>query len=117
MSRAMLSLMVVFFFCAGSSRVGFAQKLHLPPLAEQSQGMDTTPVKTDDQMEQERLKKFRDLRQQEIRRDSEKLYQLSGELREYLGKNGSVILSMDMIKKAESIEKLAHSIKQKMRDQ
>ena len=97
----------------------FAQndgRLHLPPLAEQSQGMGV-PVKTPDQVEQERLMKTRQLRQGEIRRDTQKLYQLSGELKDYLDKNGSVILSVDMIKKAETMEKLAHGIKQKMKDQ
>ncbi len=120
MSKAILSLIVVFFFCVGSCRVAFAQndgRLHLPPLAEHSQGMGDTPVKTPDDIQQERLMKMRELRQEEIRRDSQKLYQLSSELKDYLDKNGSVILSMDMIKKAETIEKLAHGIKQKMRDQ
>jgi len=97
----------------------FAQndgRLHLPPLAEQSQGMGV-PVKTPDQVEQERLMKTRQLRQEEIGRDTQKLYQLSGELKDYLDKNGSVILSVDMIKKAETMEKLAHGIKQKLKDQ
>src|SRR6266496_6751440 len=119
MTGTALSLIVLFFFCAGSFRVAFAQndgRLHLPPLAEQSQGMGV-PVKTPDQVEQERLMKMHELRQEEIRRDTQKLYQLSGELKDYLDKNGSVILSVDMIKKAETIEKLAHGIKQKMRDQ
>ena len=73
----------------------FAQndgRLHLPPLAEQSQDMGV-PAKTPDQVEQERLMKTRQLRQEEIRRDTQKLYQLSGELKDYLDKNGSVILS------------------------
>jgi len=61
--------------------------------------------------------KSRQLRQEEIRRDTQKLYQLSGEFKDYLDKNGSVILSLDMIKKAETMEKLAHGIKQKMKDQ
>ena len=89
--------------------------LHLPPLAEQSQGMGV-PVKTEEQVNQERLQKYRELRQQEIRRDSEKLYQLTGELKEYVDRNSSTVLSLDMLKKAEAIEKLAHSVRQKMKD-
>ena len=119
MTRTVLSLIVLFFFCAASFQMVFAQndgRLHLPPLAEQSQGMGV-PVKTPDQVEQERLMKTRQLRQEEIRRDTQKLYQLSGELKDYLDKNGSVILSVDMIKKAETMEKLAHGIKQKLKDQ
>jgi hypothetical protein len=117
MTRLILSLIAVFFCYPGLSREAVGQRLHLPPLAEQSQGMGDTPVKTTDQIQQERLTKMRVLRQEEIRHDTEKLYQLSGELKDYLNKNGSVILSVDMIKKAETIEKLAHGIKQKMKDQ
>ncbi len=91
------------------------QGMHLPPLAEQSQGMGV-PTKTEDQVNQERLQKYRQLRQEELRHDTEKLYQLTGELKDYLDKNGSNILSLDMIKKAETIEKLAHSVKQKIKD-
>jgi hypothetical protein len=119
MARTVRLLIGLSFFWAGSFRMAVAQndgRLHLPPLAEQSQGMGV-PVKTPDQVEQERLMKMHELRQEEIRRDMQKLYQLSGELKDYLDKNGSVILSVDMIKKAETIEKLAHGIKQKMRDQ
>ena len=89
--------------------------MHLPPLAEESQGMGV-PMKTEDQVNQERLQKYRLLRQEEIRRDTAKLYQLTGELKDYLDKNGSTILSLDMIKKAETIEKLAHSVKQRMKE-
>src|SRR5690348_6599268 len=73
--------------------------MHLPPLAEQSQGMGV-PMKTEDQVNQERLQKYRLLRQQELLRDAAKLHQLSGELQYYLDKNGSAILSLDMLKPA-----------------
>ena len=89
--------------------------MHLPPLAEQSQGMGV-PEKTEDQVNQERLQKFRQLRQEELLRDAAKLHQLSGELNDYLAKNSSTILSLDMLKKAEAVEKLAHSVRTKMKD-
>jgi len=88
--------------------------MHLPPLAEQSQGMGV-PVKTEDQVNQERLQKYRILRQQELLRDATKLHQLSGELKDYLDKSGSTILSVEMLKKAETVEKLAHSVRSKMK--
>jgi len=89
--------------------------MHLPPLAEQSQGMGV-PVKTEDQVNQERLQKYRILRQQELLRDATKLHQLSGELKDYLDKSGSTILSVEMLKKAETVEKLAHSVRSIMMD-
>jgi hypothetical protein len=74
------------------------------------------PVKTEDQVNQERLQKYRILRQQELLRDATKLHQLSGELKDYLDKSGSTILSVEMLKKAETVEKLAHSVRSKMKD-
>jgi hypothetical protein len=89
--------------------------MHLPPLAEQSQGMGV-PMKTEDQVNQERLQKYRALRQQELVRDAAKLHQLSGELKDYLDKSGSMILSVEMLRKAEAVEKLARSVRSKMKE-
>jgi hypothetical protein len=88
---------------------------HLPPLAEESQGMPV-PVKTQDEVNQERLQKYRLLRQQELLQDAAKLHQLSGEIQAYLDKNNSTMLSIEMIKKAEAMEKLAKSVRQKMKE-
>jgi len=121
MSRMKCSLLFCTLMCLYVPHTTCAQTttspsgLHLPPLAEQSQGMGV-PVKSEEQVNQERLQKYRELRQQEIRRDSEKLYQLTGELKEYVDRNSSTVLSLDMLKKAEAIEKLAHSVRQKMKD-
>lgn len=110
------TLLLVFLPLTSSAQSTTSpQGMHLPPLAEQSQGMGV-PVKTEEQINQERLQKYRELRQQEIRRDTEKLYQLSGELKEYMDKSSSSVLSLDMLKKAETIEKLAHGVRQKMKD-
>jgi hypothetical protein len=54
-------------------------------------------------------------RQAEIRRDTEKLFQLTSELKDYLEKSGQGVMSMGAIKKAEQIEKLAHGVKAKMK--
>lgn len=54
-------------------------------------------------------------RQEALKRDTEKLLQLSTELKDYVGKSNENMLSMDVIKKAEQIEKLAHSVKEKMK--
>lgn len=53
-------------------------------------------------------------RQIEIRRDTEKMFQLTEELKNDLQKADHV-LSLEAIKKAEQIEKLAHSVKSKMK--
>ena len=121
MTRITLSIVFATFSWVFLSHASAAQTttspqgMHLPPLVEQSQGMGV-PVKTEDQVNQERLEKYRELRQQEIRRDTDKLYQLTGELKEYMDKNSATVLSLDMLKKADTIEKLAHGVRQKMKD-
>jgi len=47
--------------------------------------------------------------------NTEKLVKLSTELKQYVDKTNENILSLDVIKKADEIEKLARSVKTKMR--
>jgi hypothetical protein len=54
-------------------------------------------------------------RQGRMKADSEKLFKLAEELKELVGKSNENILSVDVIKKANEIEKLAHSVKEKMK--
>jgi hypothetical protein len=55
-------------------------------------------------------------RQLALRRDTEKLLSLAAELKKNVDKTSPSILSMDVIKKAQEIEKLAKSVKDKMKD-
>jgi hypothetical protein len=55
-------------------------------------------------------------RQLALRRDTEKLLSLAAELKQNVDKTSPSILSMDVIKKAQEIEKLAKSVKDKMKD-
>jgi hypothetical protein len=52
--------------------------------------------------------------QKDIKKNIEKLYQLASELKEQVEKTDSTtVLSLPMLRKAEEIEKLAHSIKER----
>jgi hypothetical protein len=55
-------------------------------------------------------------RQLQLRIDTEKLVALTAELKQRVDKAGANILSMDVIKKAQEIQKLAKSVKDKMRN-
>jgi hypothetical protein len=68
-----------------------------------------------EKMKAEMAKKANKKRQEEIQHDTEKLAKLATELQEYVGKTNEHILSLDVIKKAEEIEKLAHDVKEKMK--
>ena len=55
-------------------------------------------------------------RQAALKRDTEKLVALAAELKQHVDKSSANILSMDVIKKAQEIQKLAKSVQDKMRN-
>ena len=50
-----------------------------------------------------------------LKADTDKLLKLAVELKNSVDKSNENVLSLDVIKKAEEIEKLAHSVKDKMK--
>ena len=54
-------------------------------------------------------------RQASLKKDTEKLLKLAEELKSSVDKSNASVLSLDVVRKAEQIEKLAHSVKDKMR--
>jgi TolA-binding protein len=114
MPKTSLSLAFAFFVSLGMTASALAQTIHLPPAVSQSQSTGTIPVRSGDEIQKEQMRRANELRREEIKRDMEKLFQLSSELREFVEKDQGV-LSLDAIKKAEQMEKLAHSVKTKMK--
>lgn len=55
-------------------------------------------------------------RQSQLKRDTEKLLSLAEELKQHVDKTNTNILSMDVIKKAQEIQKLAKSVQNKMKN-
>jgi hypothetical protein len=68
-----------------------------------------------DRMEADRLKKANLDRQAQLKNDTDKLVKLAGELKDYVDKSNENVLSLDVLKKADEIEKLAKSVKEKMK--
>jgi hypothetical protein len=66
-------------------------------------------------MEREMAKKANLQRQADLKRDTDKLLKLANELKESVDKTNEGTLSVDVVKKAEEIEKLAHRVKDKMK--
>ena len=54
-------------------------------------------------------------RQEELKKDTEKLLELATELKQSVDKTDENTLSLEVIKKADQIEKLAKSVKDKMK--
>ncbi len=63
----------------------------------------------------EMQKRANEDRQAELKKDTEQLLKLATELKAYVDKTNENVLSIDVVKKAEQIEKLAHNVKDKMK--
>jgi hypothetical protein len=63
----------------------------------------------------EMAKKANQERQALLKADTDKLVKLAGELKDYVDKSNENVLSLEVLKKAEEIEKLARSVKDKMK--
>jgi hypothetical protein len=85
-----------------------------PPLPG-AHGKDEPPW-TRDQMEKMRKERTA-AREKQIKEDTAKLLQLATFLKESVDKTNQNVLSLDVVKKAEEIEKLAKRIKNNMRDE
>ena len=66
-------------------------------------------------IEKDMAKKANRERQAQLQRDTDNLVKLANELKQYVDKSNENTLSLDVVKKAEEIEKLAHSVKEKMK--
>jgi hypothetical protein len=68
-----------------------------------------------DRLTAEMAKKAAKERAAALKSDTDKLLKLSVELKQSVDKSDENVLSLDVIKKAEEIEKLARSVKEKMK--
>lgn len=66
-------------------------------------------------MEREQQKKLNQERQAELKRDTDKLLKLATQLKQEVDKSNENTLSLDVMRKAGEIEKLAKSVREKMR--
>jgi hypothetical protein len=76
-------------------------------------GDDTDEIH--DRQAHDLAKKANEERQKALKTDTEKLVKLAAELKEYVDKSNENVLSLEVLKKADAIEKLARSVKEKMR--
>jgi len=81
------------------------------PRSEKQQPEDEQTLK----VERDLAKKRNQTRQASLARDTEKLLKLATELKEYVDKSNENTMSLEVIRKAEEIEKLARRVREKMK--
>jgi ABC-type oligopeptide transport system substrate-binding subunit len=110
MNTALHLLLILFLVPAGP----LSAQSRTSPTMSQSPGLQPVPVANGDEVQRKQAQAANQQRQADIKRDTEKMMQLISELNTYVQKDNQNILSVDAVKKAEQIEKLAHSVKSKM---
>jgi hypothetical protein len=78
-----------------------------PPMGDDDNGVADMQAALEKRAEKQRI--------EQLKSDTDKLLQLSVELKAYVDKSNTDVLSLDVMRKAEEIEKLAKSVHDKMR--
>jgi hypothetical protein len=100
-----------FIFAAGVA-LFLSTACFAPPLPQYETNQDPAQKEMQDRMFKEANKK----RQEDIRHDTEKLFQLATELKAAVDKSNENLLSLDVVRKADEVEKLAKKVKDKMKE-
>lgn len=107
LKTAFLSILVTLFVWIPNSALA---QSHRPIQVQQ-----TPAGEVERKVKREQEKKMNKDRQEALKRDTDKLLELANQLKEYVDKSNENTLSLDVIKKAGEIEKLAHDVREKMR--
>ena len=108
-----IAMIGVVLVAVGSTRIGGGQMLPAssPPWTNQMSVMSR--FDTAQRVEQEKMRIIE--RQKRLVEDTDKLLALTTALKEQVNESDKNILSLEMVKKAEEIEKLAHSVKERIK--
>ena len=109
-------LLSALFLCPCSAQGPPVQQS--PPLSQPGRDISAAPigdVDDRDRMARTMGKKLNRERQAAIRKDTDELVKLAQELKESVDKSNENLLAVDVIRKAEQIEKLARGVKDRMK--
>jgi hypothetical protein len=105
--KAMLMFCIAWTLCpcAFARQAGAAEDKDKPPASQVESAGTKAPLTPEEK------------KKADLRADTEKLYKLSQELKVEVEKSNKDTLSVSVIKKAQEIERLAKSIKERTRNQ
>lgn len=118
MRRFVLLIALIFVLCAFTPAQNAAAETPAnpgpagdPQFGQHRNQRDDTLEK----MQKEGAKRRNKERQERLKADTDKLLTLATELKEYVDKSNENILSLNVIRKADEIEKLARQVREKMK--
>ena len=109
----LLLLGIIVIVAVGATPTALAEPVQQQRIPGIEQGSPEDAERA--RVEKDMAKKAEQERHTGLKRDTDNLLKLATELKQYVDKSNQNVLSVDVIKKAEQIEKLAHSVKEKMR--
>ncbi len=83
--------------------------------AQFGQGRTVTQDESLTKLTKEQEKQRNKERHEALKKDTDKLLELATELKLYVDKSNENMLSLNVVRKADEIEKLAHNVRQKMK--
>lgn len=104
-----------FIFAAGVVLL-FAGIIVAAPEAPGAPQIESRQDPAQKEMQDRMMKEANKKRQQDIREETDKLFQLATELKAAVDKTNENMLSLDVVRKAEEVEKLARKVKDKMKE-
>jgi hypothetical protein len=104
-------------FFAACLVMSFAAGIFLAPKAPAATAqLESQQDPARKEMQDRMLKEANKKRQQDIRDDTDKLFQLATELKAAVDKSNENLLSLEVVRKAEQVEKLAKKVKENMKE-
>jgi hypothetical protein len=111
-----IGILLLMFFLFSTEPMFAAAAPQLSNPSEDPQfGRDRRRDETERKMEHDREKAMNKQRQADIQKDTDRLLRLATELKEYVDKTDEHMLSVDVLKKTDEIDKLAKQIREKMK--
>ena len=104
--KALFIFVLCFFLGATAYRA--------TPASSQFQPRDRSQV--EQEMVDKQMKEANKKRQQDIKKDTDRLLALATELKDAVDKSNENMLSLEVVRKADEVEKLAKHVKEKMKD-
>jgi Ni/Co efflux regulator RcnB len=107
--RILACILLIAFLCPPCLRAQYGGQQQDPQFGQHRSQMERD-------VDAKREKAMNKQRSEQIKKDTAKLLELATQLQQYVAKTNENILSVDVIRKADEIDKLAKSIRDKMKE-
>jgi hypothetical protein len=115
---ASIAALLLALILAGNALIAQTRRpapMPLPTDPQFSKQRNSELTEAEERMERQREKQMNQQRHASLKEDTDKLLELATELKKHVDESNENLLSLEVVKKAEEIEKLAKKVKDKMK--